>query len=167
MDHFAQWLSTYKIPFGQWGESFFDFITNNFFGFFDGVSFVLGSSIDGLVKILLWIPSPVVILFLVGTAYLIKHSWKLALGVAIGLLLIINQGFWTETVQTLALVLCATAMSMLIGVPIGIFLGHRKRVYQVVLPVLDLMQTLPTFVYLIPTLILFGLGTAPGLIATI
>lgn len=167
MDRFAEWLSSYKIPIGSAGERFFTLVTDNFSGFFDGISASLGFLIDGLVSILLWIPSPVIILTAAVVLYLTKRSWKLSAGVAAGLLMIANQGFWVETMQTLALVVFATASSMLIGVPIGIFLGHRKRLYQLVLPVLDLMQTLPTFVYLIPTLVLFGLGTAPGLVATI
>jgi glycine betaine/proline transport system permease protein len=89
------------------------------------------------------------------------------IGVVAGFLLIANQGLWLETIQTLALVVCATATSMLIGVPLGIFLGHRERLYRLILPLLDLMQTLPTFIYLIPTLVLFGLGMVPGLVATV
>ena len=85
----------------------------------------------------------------------------------LGLIFIINQGLWKQTVETLVLVVAATAVSMAIGVPIGIWAAHKPKVYRVMLPVLDLMQTLPTFVYLIPVLILFGLGIAPGLIVTI
>ena len=85
----------------------------------------------------------------------------------LGLLFIINQGLWKQTVQTLVLVVAATVASMAIGVPLGIWAAHKPKVYRVMLPVLDLMQTLPTFVYLIPVLTLFGLGNAPGLIVTI
>ena len=78
-----------------------------------------------------------------------------------------TRGFWKETVETLVLVISAAFMSMLIGVPIGIWLAHRPKAYTYVQPILDLMQTMPTFVYLIPVLILFGLGLAPGLLVTI
>jgi len=78
-----------------------------------------------------------------------------------------NQGYFKETTETLALVLAATAVSMLIGVPLGIAAARRSWVYAFMRPVLDLMQTIPTFVYLIPALILFGLGMVPGLIATV
>jgi hypothetical protein len=80
----------------------------------------------------------------------IQKSWKLALGIVLGLVFIINQGLWKETVETLVLVISAAFMSMLIGVPIGIWLAHRPRLYTYVQPILDLMQTMPTFVYLIP-----------------
>ncbi|MBE0689097.1 MAG: ABC transporter permease subunit, partial [Anaerolineae bacterium] len=77
------------------------------------------------------------------------------------------QALWKQTVQTLVLVVAATFFSMLIGVPLGIWAGHKPKVYRVMQPILDLMQTLPTFVYLIPVLTLFGLGNAPGLVVTI
>ena len=85
----------------------------------------------------------------------------------LGLLLIINQGYWVETTETLALVVAAAAVCMGLGVPPGIAAAHRPRLYKGMEPVLDLMQTIPTFVYLIPALILFGLGIVPGLIATV
>ena len=78
-----------------------------------------------------------------------------------------NLGYWAETVETLALVIFATGLCMLIGVPIGIAAAHRPWLYTAIRPILDLMQTIPTFVYLIPALILFGLGVVPGLISTI
>jgi glycine betaine/proline transport system permease protein len=80
---------------------------------------------------------------------------------------ILNQGYWTEMLQTLALVLAASIVCMAIGVPLGIAAGHSPRFSALLRPVLDLMQTIPTFVYLIPALILFGLGMVPGLIATV
>jgi len=82
-------------------------------------------------------------------------------------LFILNQGYWDETTDTLTLVLSSCIVCMGLGVPIGIWLAHRPRVYAWVSPVLDLMQTLPTFVYLIPAIIFFGLGMVPGLIATV
>jgi glycine betaine/proline transport system permease protein len=87
--------------------------------------------------------------------------------VFIGLVFIINQGLWKQTVETMVLVVAASAASMVIGVPLGIWAAHKPKVYRVMLPVLDMMQTLPTFVYLIPVLTLFGLGNAPGLVVTI
>jgi glycine betaine/proline transport system permease protein len=91
----------------------------------------------------------------------------LAFGIAIGLLFILNQGLWKQTISTLVLVVAAAAASMAIGVPIGIWTAHKPKAYRVIQPILDFMQTMPTFVYLIPILALFGLGAAPGLIVTI
>jgi glycine betaine/proline transport system permease protein len=84
----------------------------------------------------------------------------------LSLLLVVNLGLWEETMQTLTLVVFSTLLCMIIGVPVGIAAAHRPWLYTVVRPILDLMQTIPTFVYLIPALILFGLGVVPGLVAT-
>jgi len=91
----------------------------------------------------------------------------LAVGVALSLLLIINLGYWEETVETLSLVIYATFFCTVIGVPLGIAAAHRPWLYTTMRPVLDLMQTIPTFAYLIPTLIIFGLGVVPGLISMV
>jgi glycine betaine/proline transport system permease protein len=91
----------------------------------------------------------------------------LSLAVLAGLLFIMNQGLWKETVETLVLVVGSTALSMAIGVPLGIWAAHKPKVWKITQPILDLMQTMPTFVYLIPVLILFGLGAAPALVVTI
>jgi choline ABC transporter permease protein len=100
-------------------------------------------------------------------AWALRRSLPLAAFVACALLFILNQGYWAATVETLALVIVATLASTLIGVPLGIAAAHRPKVFTTLRPVLDLMQTLPTFVYLIPTLVLFGLGVVPGLISTV
>ncbi|MCC0036738.1 MAG: choline ABC transporter permease subunit [Hoeflea sp.] len=167
MDGLADFITAWKIPVGKWGKSFFNFLTDNFEFAFDAIAdslkFLLDSMIDGL----LWLPPLVLVAVIALIGWRIQKSWKLALGIVLGLVFIINQGLWKETVETLVLVISAAFMSMLIGVPIGIWLAHRPRFYTYVQPVLDLMQTMPTFVYLIPVLILFGLGLAPGLLVTI
>jgi glycine betaine/proline transport system permease protein len=167
MDFVSQWISGWKIPIGRWGREFFDFLTTNFAWFFDTLADWLAIVLDGLTDFLLWFPPIVVVLAIAALAWFLKRSWKLALGVTVGLLFIINQDLWEETVETLVLVVAAAATSMTIGVPIGIWAAHNERIYRVLQPILDLMQTLPTFVYLIPVLILFGLGAAPGLIVTV
>ena len=116
---------------------------------------------------MLLVPPVILCLLIAALAWWLQRSRSLAIGVLIGLLFILNQGLWKQTVETLVLVVAASAASMAIGVPIGIWAAHKPKVYRVLLPVLDLMQTLPTFVYLIPVLTLFGLGNAPGLIVTI
>jgi glycine betaine/proline transport system permease protein len=167
MDPVSDWVASEKIPVGRWGQTLFDFLIDNFAWFFDSVSNGLRTVLDAMVNLIMWFPPVVVVLAIAALAFALKRSWKLALGVIAGLLFIINQGLWSETVQTLVLVVSAATMSMAIGVPIGIWAAHNDRVYAWLQPVLDLMQTLPTFVYLIPVLILFGLGIAPGLIVTI
>ncbi|MDZ5697937.1 choline ABC transporter permease subunit [Chelativorans sp. M5D2P16] len=167
MDFLAQWIAAWKIPIGRWGREFFDFLTTNFSWIFDNLADGLATVLDGMAGFLLWLPASVVVLVIAAGAYALQRSWKLAIGVLVGLAFIINQGLWAETIETLVLVVAATTVSMAIGIPVGIWAAHNERVYQFLRPVLDLMQTLPTFVYLIPVLILFGLGAAPGLIVTV
>ena len=167
MDGLANMITAWKVPVGKWGKSFFDFLTGNFEFVFDAIADSLKLLLDGMIDGLLWLPSLVVVITIALIGWRIQKSWKLALGIVLGLGFIINQGLWKETVETLVLVISAAVMSMAIGVPIGIWLAHRPRFYTYVQPILDLMQTMPTFVYLIPVLILFGLGLAPGLLVTI
>src|SRR5690606_8355437 len=107
------------------------------------------------------------ILGIAALAWFMQRSWPLVIGTLLSLLLVLNLGYWEATVETLALVIWATSICMAIGVPLGIAAAHRPWLYTGLRPVLDLMQTIPTFVYLIPTLILFGLGVVPGLISTV
>ena len=167
MDPISKFLAAYKIPIGSWGKAFFTFLTENFNTFFRGFSSGLNFLLDGLVDGLLFLPPVVAVVLIAALAWCLQSSRALAIGVALGLLFIINQGLWKQTVETLVLVVAAAAASMAIGVPLGIWAAHKPKVYRFMLPVLDLMQTLPTFVYLIPVLTLFGLGNAPGLIVTI
>lgn len=167
MDPVSKLVTAWKIPVGQFGKAIFDFVTDYFQWFFDAISTVLETFVDGTSDFLLQIPPLVLAVILAGLAYWLRRSAVLAVGVLIGLLFILNQGLWKETVQTLVLVLSATALSMFIGVPIGIWAAHKPHVWRITQPILDLMQTMPTFVYLIPILILFGLGAAPALIVTI
>ncbi len=136
-------------------------------GFFDGVSDTVRFVIDGITAALVWLPSPLLILLMAGLSYLVRRSWQLSLFVALALLFILNQGYWQETMETLSLVLASALVSSAIGIPLGIASAHRPWLFRLIRPALDLMQTLPTFVYLIPTLVLFGLGAVTGLISTV
>jgi len=162
-----EWLTENKIPLGRWMKSAVDSLNDNAAWFFDAISFGLGATIEGMVALLLWVP-PLLLIFIfsVGGGWM-QRSWGLAVGIALSLLLIVNLGYWKETVETLTLVVFATTVCMSIGVPLGIMAAHRPWLEAALRPVLDLMQTIPTFVYLIPTLILFGLGVVPGLISTV
>ena len=167
MDPVTSFIRSWKLPVGPWGKSFIDFIITYFQWLFDALKVALNFAVDTTTAGLLAIPPVLLALLIAGFAYWLQKSWKLALGVFIGLVFIINQGLWKETVQTLVLVVGATALSMAMGVPLGIWAAHKAKVWRVTQPILDLMQTMPTFVYLIPILILFGLGAAPALIVTI
>ncbi|MFO1068132.1 MAG: choline ABC transporter permease subunit [Geminicoccaceae bacterium] len=161
------WLGSIKLPIGYGMKLFVDFLNTYFAWLFNGISFVLGGAIDGVVDLLQLLPFWVLIAVVAALAWWLHRSWQLVLLVVIGLLLIVNLGYWKETTETLALVVAATVISMAIGVPVGILCAHRPWLFRALRPVLDMMQTIPTFVYLIPTLILFGLGVVPGLISTI
>jgi len=161
------WLTEYKIPLGRWIKEFVDFLNDNVAWLFDLISDVLGFLIEGFIWVLDWLHPLALITIAAALAWRLHRSWKLAVLVVVSLLLILNLGYWVATMETLALVLSATAICMLVGVPVGIAAAHRPWLYTTLRPILDLMQTIPTFVYLIPTLILFGLGVVPGLISTV
>ena len=162
-----EWLTSRKIPIGEVIARFVDFLNEHASGVFDAISDSLGWLIEGSTDLLLAVPALLVIAALALVAWFLHKRVGLTVFTVLSLLLIINLGLWEETVQTLVLVLYATLFCMLIGVPLGIYAAHHPRLNAALRPVLDLMQTIPTFVYLIPTLILFGLGVVPGLISTV
>jgi len=161
------WLTENKIPIGKWINSGVDWLNEHAAWFFNAVADSLGWLIEGFIDALQWLPPLALVAIVAALGFWLHRSWKLLVGIVFSLLLIINLGYWEETTETLALVLFATLLCMLVGVPLGIAAAHRSWLYALLRPILDLMQTIPTFVYLIPTLILFGLGVVPGLISTI
>jgi choline ABC transporter permease protein len=161
------WLAAHKIPVGDTVATMIEYVKAHGRVFFTAVSTLVLGSVDGLTALLRAVPPPLLIIGAALLGWLLRRSWPLAVFVAAALLFIMNQGYWEATLETLSLVIAAAVVSALIGVPVGIAAGHRPRLYAALRPVLDLMQTLPTFVYLIPTLVLFGLGVVPGLISTV
>lgn len=161
------WLTETKIPVGKTAKNIFDWLKDNADWFFDGIDASLESMIDAI----LWVlqtPHPlIVVAIFVGITWYLQRSWKTCVFVVLGFLFILNQGYWEETTESLTLVMSACVVCMAIGVPIGIAAAHRPRLYSALRPILDLMQTLPTFVYLIPAVVFFGIGMVPGLIATV
>ena len=156
-----------KIPVGLAARGVFDWLQVNATGVFDSLSFFFAALID----MILWClqsPHPfIIILCLAGLTWYLQRRYMTVLLVIAGFLFILNQGYWEETTESLTLVLSSCLICMAIGVPVGIAAAHRPRLYAVLRPVLDLMQTLPTFVYLIPAIVFFGIGMVPGLLATI
>ncbi len=164
---FEHWIISHKIPVGDAMAVAIDTIKTHGTFVFDGISVVIRGMVDGVTAALHMLPAPALIVGIAALAYVLRRSWTLTAFVALALLFILNQGYWIATLETLSLVLVATFASAAIGVPLGIAAAHRPRLFAALRPVLDLMQTLPTFVYLIPTLVLFGLGVVPGLISTV
>ncbi|WP_425642726.1 choline ABC transporter permease subunit [Marinomonas gallaica] len=161
------WLTEHKIPLGDTMETFVNWLIDVASFFFDFISITLETLIFSMVDGLEWMNPFAVVACVLALVWWLHRSLGIMIFVAASFMLIMNLGYWQETLQTLVLVITATTISVLVGVPIGIAAAHRPMLYTVLRPVLDLMQTIPTFVYLIPTLILFGLGYVPGLISTI
>lgn len=162
-----EWITASKLPLGPYIESAVSILTDQGQEVFDAISTVVGTGIDSVTAALQAIPATLFILIFSVLVYLLHRSTSLVIGSALALLLIANLGYWDATMETLSLVVSATLVSVIIGVPLGIASAHRPWLYTALRPILDLMQTIPTFVYLIPTLILFGLGVVPGLISTV
>ena len=161
------WFTGSKLPVGWAVKQGITWLQNNATGFFDTVTAVIDFLVDGLTALLSQVPVLVLTLLVAGLAYVLHRSWKLSLFVIVAFLFITNLGYWQATLETISLVGFSTIASVAIGVPLGIACAHRPWLYTTLRPILDLMQTLPTFVYLIPTLVLFHLGAAPGLISTV
>jgi glycine betaine/proline transport system substrate-binding protein len=162
-----QWLTGYKLPVGSSIALGIDWIKLHGARLFAAVAWVASGAVSLLLRMLHAVPSPALIVAAAVLAWLLQRSLPLAGFVATALLFIMNQGYWDQTLETLALVLVSTALATTIGVPLGIATAHSARLHAALRPALDLMQTLPTFVYLIPTLVLFGLGVVPAVISTV
>jgi glycine betaine/proline transport system substrate-binding protein len=161
------WMSSHKIPLGEATSHALELVKTRGSGFFDSVSLAIRTIVDAVTLTLRAIPALAFIIGAAALTWLLQRSWPLTLFVPAALLFVLNQGYWSPMLETLALVLVATLVSIAIAIPAGIAGAHHPRFYAALRPVLDLMQTLPTFVYLIPTLVLFGLGPVPGLISTV
>ena len=162
-----EWLTDNKIPLGDWAAEAFDWLQDVGQPFFDGLATVM----EAMIGAILWVlqtPHPlIVVAAFAALTWALQRSWKVTLFVVLGFLFVLNQDYSEETTESLTLVLSACVVCMSVGVPIGIAAAHRPRLYAWMRPVLDLMQTLPTFVYLIPAIVFFGIGMVPGLIATV
>jgi len=161
------WLTLWQIPVGATAKIVFDWLKLNFKAGFKAFGDATENAIEGVTAILQWPPALVVVALFVALTWAIQRRWQPCVVVALGFAFIINQGYWEDTTETLGLVAYVCIICMAIGVPIGVAAAHRPRLYGTMQPVLDLMQTLPAPVYLIPFVILFGIGLVPALFASI
>lgn len=159
-------MDGFRIPLGTWAEAVVDVLGDVLGGFFDVVASILKSVYVGLEWALSTPPFWIIILVIAAIAFVVR-GWKLAVGTAIGLLVIVGVDQWDNAMDTLALVLVAAVVAIVVAIPIGIWAARSDRVSRIVRPVLDFLQTMPAFVYLIPAIIFFGVGAVPGMIATI
>lgn len=154
-----------KIPLGDWVDALVKWVTVAFAGLFT----VVTTAIEGLLNILVDVLSagPPIVLIIVLT-FLVTYTsrWPLGVFTLLGLLLIDNLGYWDSSIQTIAIVILSALITIIIGIPVGIWSAQRKTVHRIVTPILDFMQTMPAFVYLIPSILFFGIGVVPGIIAS-
>ncbi|ACV61436.1 binding-protein-dependent transport systems inner membrane component [Desulfofarcimen acetoxidans DSM 771] len=156
-----------KIPIGDWIESVVEIIGNYFGPLFDIITGVINFLVGSLYELFIITPAPIFIVLVMAFIWVISKRIVLSIGSGLGLLLIYNLQLWVPSMETLALVLSATFFALIISFPIGILTARSGVFHKAVMPVLDLMQTMPPFVYLVPAVIFFQIGNVPGLIATI
>ena len=157
-----------KLPVGEAVEALVRWIDEYFGWLLDGISEGLGFLIDGLQNLLTFIPPPVLILLTTVLVWFVtRRDIKLAALTALGLLLIWDLQLWSLAMLTLALVLVSTIVALAISIPLGIAAAGSDALNAALRPILDFMQTMPSFVYLIPAVIFFGIGNVPGTIATV
>ncbi|KQL54002.1 glycine/betaine ABC transporter [Heyndrickxia shackletonii] len=159
-----KWLP--KIPLADWIDTFVDWLTTTFGGFFDGVSSAVENSVDGIVKVLGLLP-PIILAIIIGLLALWLTKKSIAIFSFIGFLIIDYLGYWDAMLNTLALVLTSVIISIVVGIPIGIWSSQKAMVRKIVTPILDFMQTMPAFVYLLPAIFFFNIGVVPGVVASV
>jgi glycine betaine/proline transport system permease protein len=159
-------MEIYRIPINDWADFAVFYLRNNYRPLFRSISGIVEGFVDSLEALLLFIPVAVFILIVVLLA------WKLAgRGMAVftivGLLLLVSMNLWDQTMRTMALVLTATFISLIIGIPLGILASRSRSAEKILRPFLDFMQTMPIFVYLLPAVMFFSIGIVPAVIATV
>lgn len=155
-----------RIPVGDWIEWFVRFLLDHFTGVFDAIAVAIWALVTAIETVLLAVPAWALVGLFVLCAFW-RLGWRFALASLLSLGLILGMELWEQTVTTLALILSATALSLVLGIPAGILAAKSDLAESAIRPVLDLMQTMPPFVYLIPAAMFFGLGQVPGAIATV
>ena len=156
------------IPVSQWVEAFTNWVTDTFSGLFSVLQAIGNAIMNGMTDTLLFIPPLLFIAVITIFTYLIsKRKLGLPLLTFLGLLFVYNQGLWENLMNTVTLVIVSSAISIIIGIPLGIWMAKSNRVEAVIKPLLDFMQTMPAFVYLIPAVAFFGIGMVPGVFASV
>jgi glycine betaine/proline transport system permease protein len=160
-------MEIYKIPVGKAIESAIDFFISHFSFATKAFSEVTENGIDIIVNVLMIFPAWVLILIFTGIVWLLSKKRGIAVFTFLGLGFIWNMGLWNPTISTLALIIISTVIAILIGMPLGITAALSKIGYRLITPVLDVMQTMPAFVYLIPAIPFFGLGPVGAIFSTV
>jgi len=156
----------FYFPIGEWVNIVVDWLTLHLAPVFDVITIAIREPLIWFKNdVLLWLPSWVIIIIITGIAWKIAN-WKVALLVVVGLFFIGAMGLWDDTMTTVSIMVTSVMVSILIGVPLGIISAKSDRFEGLLRPILDLMQTMPAFVYLVPAVFFFGLGLVPAVVAT-
>lgn len=155
-----------RIPLGAWGDEVLMWLRENASIIFDAFSTITRFLVEGLADGLKAIPAFVLLLIFALAGWLFR-SWRLALGVGLTFLLVMGMRQWEQMLDTMALVIIATLVAVVIAIPVGIWAAKNDRISAVVRPILDFMQTMPAFVYLLPAVMFFSIGVVPGTFSTI
>ncbi|MGW1676180.1 ABC transporter permease [Saccharopolyspora sp. NPDC002376] len=155
-----------RIPVGAWFEAIVNWLNNNIGPVFDFINLVLSSAVSGLTFALNWLPVLAMVLIFAALGWWLR-SWKFGLFSLIGFGLIASMQEFGPAMQSLSLVLVATVIAIAIGIPLGVLMARNSKASTILRPVLDLMQTMPAFVYLVPVIVFFNIGEVPGVVATV
>ncbi|WP_206023698.1 ABC transporter permease [Saccharibacillus alkalitolerans] len=155
-----------KLPIAEWVDKAVDWMSMNLEGIFEGISTAIDKVVTSFTNIFTF-PHPIVFIVILAVIAYFAGKWKLSLFTVLGFLLIWDLGYWDATMSTLALVLTSGLISIIIGIPIGIWCAKSRAASNIITPLLDFMQTMPAFVYLLPAVTFFSLGVVPGVIASI
>ena len=165
----AAWLITYPqdwvIPITPWLNVFMDWCVDNFGPFFRAFSAALDVPMTAIRDLLNWLPWSVTLALLTYIGYVVS-GWRLALFTFLAILYMVVIGYWSESMNSLALVVISVPMAVAIGFGLGTLGFYSKRAERIISPTMDLLQTVPAFAYLLPILLLFGFGPVVGLIAS-
>ncbi|WIK64310.1 ABC transporter permease [Gleimia hominis] len=156
----------FSLPVGDWADAAMRWMMDAWDGFFGVVAMILTSVCDALYFVFSTPPFWVIILIVAVIAFF-ASGWKLAVGSIIGMLFIYGMGQWDNAMSTLSMVVEASAIAVLFGVPLGILAARVKWVSRITRPIMDFLQTMPAFVYLIPFVMIFSIGIVPGIVATV
>ncbi|SNS65652.1 glycine betaine/proline transport system permease protein [Micrococcales bacterium KH10] len=159
-------MEDFRIPIGSWVDTGVDWVRDNLDWLLHAIAVVVRWLVNGLTDILVASPIPLTILVAALIGWLVR-SWRLALGTVVTFVLIVAMNQWKTSMQTLSLVLVATLVAVAIAVPLGIWSARNSAVRATLKPILDFMQTMPAFVYLIPAITFFSIGVVPGLVSTV
>ncbi|GMA52981.1 hypothetical protein GCM10025857_43380 [Alicyclobacillus contaminans] len=157
-----------KIPIAQVIDAIVDWLTENLSGLFSLLQVIGQSVMDVMSNTLAAIPPILLILLLIIAAYFVfNKKWQMPVFILIGFVFIYNQNMWDDLMYTLTLVIVSSFIAIVIGVPVGIVMAKSDKAQVVIKPILDVMQTMPSFVYLIPAVAFFGIGMVPGTFASV